>query len=218
MEPSAYQTKKEEIKKLTLAAMEVLQADFTGSFPKAETCPQDGRPEFAFIGRSNVGKSSLINMLTGRRSLAHVSNKPGKTQMLNYYLINQEWYLVDLPGYGYAKRSKKERRGFGKMINHYFKERTQLYCGFVLLDANIPPQDIDVEFINWLGQNGVPFALVYTKADRSKKLQLDENLNRIREKLLEFWTHLPPEFITSSRTREGREELLGFIANAKQSI
>lgn len=203
---------------LTFARMEVQKAEFIGSFPKPALCPIDGRADFAFIGRSNVGKSSLINMLCGRRSMAHVSNKPGKTQLVNYYLINDEWYLVDLPGYGYAKRSKKERRGFGKMITAYFLDRSQLYCAFVLIDANIPPQEIDIEFINWLGKNGIPFALVYTKADRSKKLALEENLGLIREKILEYWTHLPPEFVTSARTREGRDEVLAFIANAKQKI
>lgn len=198
--------------------MEVHQAEFVGSYPKVGLCPADNRVDFAFIGRSNVGKSSLINMLCGRKALAHVSNKPGKTELLNFYLINQEWYLVDLPGYGYAKRSKKIRRGFGKMINDYFLNREQLFCAFVLIDANVPPQDIDVEFINWLGENGVPFVLVYTKTDRLGKRQLEENLNLIRERLLEFWTHLPSEFITSSRTGEGREEILTFIANAKQRI
>ncbi|PHN02951.1 ribosome biogenesis GTP-binding protein YihA/YsxC [Flavilitoribacter nigricans] len=198
--------------------MDIHQADFVGSYPKPGLCPTDRRAEFAFIGRSNVGKSSLINMLCGRKSLAHVSNKPGKTQLLNYYLINEEWYLVDLPGYGYAKRSKKERRGFGKMINGYFLERSEMYCAFVLVDSNIPPQDIDVEFINWLGEHGIPFVLVYTKTDRLNQRTLDENLDKIRNKLLEYWTHLPQEFITSSRTGEGRDEVLTFIENTKQAI
>lgn len=181
-------------------------------------CPDDQRPEFAFIGRSNVGKSSLINMLCGRKSLAHVSNKPGKTQQLNFYLINEEWYLVDLPGYGYAKRSKKERRGFGNMINSYMLKRTEMYCAMVLIDSNIPPQDIDIEFINWLGENGIPFVLVYTKTDRMNKRTLEENLDRIRKKILQYWTHLPQEFITSSKTQEGKEELLAFINNTKQAV
>ncbi|MEZ4992214.1 MAG: ribosome biogenesis GTP-binding protein YihA/YsxC [Saprospiraceae bacterium] len=198
--------------------MEVQQAEFIGSYPKTSLCPREERPEFAFIGRSNVGKSSLINMLCERRNMAHVSNKPGKTQLLNYYLINREWYLVDLPGYGYAKRSKKERRGFGKMINGYFRERTQMSCAFVLIDSNIPPQDIDVEFINWLGSEGIPFVMVYTKCDRLKKRELEQNLGLIRQKLLEYWTHLPQEFITSSRTGEGRDDILNFIANVNQAI
>lgn len=198
--------------------MEIHQADFIGSFPKVGLCPQDQKPEFAFIGRSNVGKSSLINMLCGRKSLAHVSNTPGKTQHLNYYLIDKEWYLVDLPGYGYARRSKKERKGFGKMINSYFLNRPEMYCAMVLVDSNIPPQEIDVEFINWLGELAIPFVLVYTKTDRLTKRVLEENLARIREKLLEYWTHLPQEFITSSKTQEGREELLTFIENTKQAI
>lgn len=198
--------------------MEVQQAEYIGSYPKPTLSPKDGRPEYAFIGRSNVGKSSLVNMLCERRSLAHVSNKPGKTQLLNYYLINNEWYLVDLPGYGYAKRSKKERRGFGKMINIYFRERREMTCAFVLIDSNIPPQDIDLEFINWLGGEGIPFALVYTKCDRLKKRELEDNLDAIRSKLLEYWTHLPQEFITSSRKREGREEILNFIASVNKAL
>lgn len=198
--------------------MEVQQAEYIGSYPKPTLSPKDGRPEYAFIGRSNVGKSSLVNMLCERRSLAHVSNTPGKTQLLNYYLINNEWYLVDLPGYGYAKRSKKERRGFGKMINTYFRERREMTCAFVLIDSNIPPQDIDLDFINWLGGEGIPFALVYTKCDRLKKRELKSNLDAIRSKLLEYWTHLPQEFITSSRKREGREEILNFIASVNKAL
>lgn len=197
--------------------MEVQQATFIGSYPKVSLCPKDQRVEFAFIGRSNVGKSSLINMLCRRKSLAHVSNKPGKTQLLNFYLINAEWYLVDLPGYGYAKRSKKERKGFGRMINEYFLERQQMFCAFVLLDGNIPPQDLDIDFINWLGEQGIPFVLVYTKTDRMNERVLEENLSQIRNRLLEYWTHLPQEFITSARTQQGREELLTFIANANQN-
>lgn len=198
--------------------MNVRQAEFIGSFPKVGLCPQDGRPEYAFIGRSNVGKSSLINMLTGRRSLAHVSNTPGKTQLINYYLINEEWYLVDLPGYGYAKRSKKLRRGFSKMIEDYFIKRKELYCAFVLIDANIPPQKIDIEFINWLGEHGVPFVLVYTKTDRMNTRTLETNLKEFRDTMLEYWTHLPAEFITSSRNQDGREEILEFITTTNQQV
>lgn len=198
--------------------MSVLQATYIGSFPKPGLCPTDGKPEYAFIGRSNVGKSSLVNMLTGRRSLAHVSNTPGKTQLLNFYLINEAWYLVDLPGYGYAKRSKKERRGFSKIIEQYFIKRQEMYCAFVLIDSNIPPQTIDIEFINWLGEHGIPFVLVYTKTDRLSKLKLEANLHTFREALLEYWTHLPPEFVTSSKDRTGREEILEFITTTNQRV
>ena len=198
--------------------MDVQKAEFIGSYPKLDLCPKGKRLEFAFIGRSNVGKSSLINMLCNRKSLAHTSNKPGKTQLLNYYLINEQWYLVDLPGYGYAVRSKKERRGFSKMINSYFANREQLYCAFVLIDSNVPPQKIDIDFINSLGEQGIPFVLVYTKTDRLKKLELEHNLKQIRNKILEYWTHLPQEFITSAQTREGKDELLTFISNANLKI
>ncbi len=192
--------------------MEVQTAEYRGSYPNVRTCPPDSRPEFAFIGRSNVGKSSLINMLTNRNNLAHTSKKPGKTQMINYFLINQAWHLVDLPGYGYAKISQTKRREWEQMINGYLTQREQLQCAFVLLDSNIPPQAIDVEFINKLGEIRIPFVLVYTKADRSKPGQLEKNLEAIRAALLNYWNTLPQQFVTASPKKLGRKEILAFIA------
>ncbi|MEL7427126.1 MAG: ribosome biogenesis GTP-binding protein YihA/YsxC, partial [Bacteroidota bacterium] len=158
--------------------------EFKGSFPEQRQAPKDGKPEFAFIGRSNVGKSSLINMLTGRTGLARISNVPGKTQHLNYYLINDGWYLVDLPGYGYARVSKKLRKTWRLMMEHYFKKRESLQCVFVLVDGNIGPQQVDIEFINWLGEMGIPFILIYTKTDRCKPHELKKNIEAIRAALL----------------------------------
>lgn len=198
--------------------MDIQQAEFRGSFPKIQLTPNDGVPEFAFIGRSNVGKSSLINLLTQRKELAHTSNKPGKTQMLNYYQINATWYLVDLPGYGYAKVAKSKRKQFGRMIEEYLLQRESLTCTFVLVDANVPPQNIDIEFINWLGENGLPFSLVYTKTDRLKPAQLPNQIAAFEKALFEYWEALPPHFITSAVTRAGRDEILAYIAEIMASL
>lgn len=184
---------------------------FKGSFPEQRQAPKDGKPEFAFIGRSNVGKSSLINMLTGRTSLARTSNVPGKTQLLNYYLINDSWYLVDLPGYGYARVSKKLRRQWWLMMDHYFKKRETLCCVFVLLDSNIGPQKIDIEFINYLGEQQLPFIIVYTKADKGKPHEIEQNIAKIQAALLEHWEALPPGIITSATQKTGRDEVLNII-------
>jgi GTP-binding protein len=191
--------------------MEITEAKYTGSFPTLELCPEAKLPEYAFIGRSNVGKSSLINLICDRKGLAHVSKKPGKTQAINFYLMDESWYLVDLPGYGYAKTGRKKRSAFSRMISDYILKRPTLQCAFVLIDANVPPQDLDVEFINWLGENQVPFVLVYTKIDRLTKNQLESNLAAIRTTLLESWTELPQEFITSSEHSIGKEEIFKFI-------
>lgn len=192
--------------------MTIKHTKFIGSFPKVGQCPADTRPEYAFIGRSNVGKSSLINLLTGRREIARTSKTPGKTQLLNYYLVNDEWYLVDLPGYGYARISKRKREEWERMIRAYLLNRPNLQCAFVLVDANIPPQKIDVDFINWLGEIRVPFVLVYTKTDRIKHEEdLQKNLTAIRAELLQYWNELPQQFITSARRGEGKEEILTFI-------
>jgi GTP-binding protein len=193
--------------------MVIREIEFVGSFEKESQCPKQNKPEYAFIGRSNVGKSSLINMLCQRKSLARVSNTPGKTQTLNFFDINSEWYLVDLPGYGYAKISKKMRAKWEKMIEYYLVHRPNLQLAFVLLDSRIPLQKIDLEFINWLGSLAIPFAIVYTKTDKLKKLEKKKNIERIRKGLLEYWNSLPDEFITSSETGEGREELLAFITD-----
>lgn len=196
--------------------MEINHSAYVGSFPSEAKAPRDGLPEYAFIGRSNVGKSSLINMLCDRKEMAHVSKKPGKTQMLNYYLIDKTWYIVDLPGYGYAKISKKKRHEWKRMIDNYLVKRPTLQCAFVLIDSNIPPQKIDIEFINWLGEKRVPFVIVYTKTDRLKPEELEVNLETIREELKKYWNELPQQFITSSLGNNGREEILDFIGGINE--
>ncbi|WP_235298987.1 ribosome biogenesis GTP-binding protein YihA/YsxC [Portibacter marinus] len=191
--------------------MVIKSLEFIGSFPSEQTCPPSDLPEFAFIGRSNVGKSSLINMLTGRKEIAKVSSTPGKTQLLNFFLVNESWHLVDLPGYGYAKVSKKSRERFEKMISRYLETRSQLQCAFVLIDARIPLQENDHQFISKLGESMIPFVIVYTKIDGVKPMKRANNIKSIEEKLLEEWTELPQTFITSSTKKEGREEILSFI-------
>ncbi len=192
--------------------------EFIGSFPEYRICPKDNKPEFAFIGRSNVGKSSLINMLTERKSLARVSKTPGKTQHLNFYLIDKEWYLVDLPGYGYAQTSKKLRRAFEIMIHQYLERRLTLQCTFVLIDIRIPPQAIDIDFINWLGANGIPFSIVFTKADKNNEKTNLENIEIFKAEMLKTWEALPAFFITSSETRQGKDELTDYIQGIKQQF
>lgn len=191
--------------------MEIQYAEFRGSFPRVAQCPEDTRPEFAFIGRSNVGKSSLINMLTGRKEMAHTSKKPGKTQMINYYQINGQWHLVDLPGYGYAKRAKTTRAKWQRMIQDYLVKRPNLVCTFVLIDANVPPQKNDLEFINWLGEMRLPFFIIFTKVDRLKPAEQAANIQQFQEAMLENWEELPRQFITSSNTGTGRAEVLEYI-------
>lgn len=182
-----------------------------GSFPTLDKCPEPRLPEFAFIGRSNVGKSSLINMLCVKKNLAHISKKPGKTQAINFYLINENWSLVDLPGYGYAVRSKGARKSFGEMITGYIIRRPTLQCAFVLLDSNVPPQKTDLEFLDWMGKNEIPFVIVFTKADRMKTQKEKANIGIIQKALKEHWNELPQQFITSAVQRLGREEILDFI-------
>lgn len=191
--------------------MTVNNAEYIGSFPKESKCPKTGKPEYAFIGRSNVGKSSLINMLTERQSLARVSKTPGKTQSLNFYLIDEDWYIVDLPGYGYAKISKSKRAEWEKMIQIYLMHRETLMAAMVLIDSNIPPQLIDIEFINWLGKEQIPFVIVFTKADRLKKNILNANIQRFKNELLKYWNEMPQYFITSSNDEMGKEELYAFF-------
>ena len=191
--------------------MIIKEADFIASYQKQSAGPTDQKPEFAFIGRSNVGKSSLINMICSRKGLAKVSNTPGKTQLLNFFEINHTWYLVDLPGYGYARTSKSTKAGFEKMIEDYLKRRATLVTAFVLLDIRHDLQKIDLEFINWMGENQVPFNLVFTKADKVGKLKAIENVEKIKKALLKYWESLPPYFITSSETNDGKEELLAHI-------
>lgn len=191
--------------------MNIINVDFVGSYEHEHQCPKVNQPEYAFIGRSNVGKSSLINMLTGRKSLARVSNTPGKTQTLNFYNVDNSWYLVDLPGYGYAKISKKMRLKWERMIERFLMERRNLICTFVLLDSRHPLQEIDLEFINWLGLRNIPFAIVYTKTDKLTKTEKDVNISLIQDELFKYWEELPDQFITSSEKIVGREEILAFI-------
>ena len=195
--------------------MDVNHTAFAGSFPSESQCPKDGRPEFAFIGRSNVGKSSLINMLTGRKNIAHTSRTPGKTQLINYFLVDGEWYLVDLPGYGYARISKRKRQEWRRMIEGYLQKREALQCAFILLDANVPPQQIDIDFINWMGEPRIPFVIAYTKTHRLKPQELEANIENIQQALLQHWNELPRQFITSSVGVKGRENILQFINEVK---
>lgn len=191
--------------------MIIKTAEFVISNSKADQCPDTQLPEFAFIGRSNVGKSSLINMLAERRSLAMTSSTPGKTMLINHFCINKDWYLVDLPGYGYAKRGKAAMEQLARLISDYILGRRQLTNLFVLIDSRLEPQKIDLEFIEWLGENGVPFSIVFTKADKMKTGALRTNVNKFLNRLMEQWEELPPHFITSSEMRTGRTELLDYI-------
>lgn len=197
--------------------MEIKTAVFSISSPTVGRCPATHEPEYAFIGRSNVGKSSLINMLTGHGKLAKTSATPGKTMLINHFLINGEWYLVDLPGYGFAKRSKKEQDALQDMIAGYILEREQMLNLFVLIDVRHEPQRIDMEFIEWLGENGIPFSLVFTKADKVSKGRLKGNVTHYLTELRRQWEELPPYFVTSSETRLGREELLTYIEQINAS-
>ena len=181
-------------------------------------CPEHNSPEYAFIGRSNVGKSSLINMLTGTKNLAKVSSMPGKTVLINHFCINGEWYLVDLPGYGFAKCSKKERNKLEQMISSYILQRTQMTNLFVLIDCRLAPQQIDLEFMQWLGESNVPFSIVFTKADKLSHAQLATNLRAYEAKLAEIWEPIPPYIVTSSASRTGRDELLDYIEHINATL
>ena len=181
-------------------------------------CPKDRLPEYAFIGRSNVGKSSLINMLMQRKNLAKTSGRPGKTQLINHFLINKNWYLVDLPGYGYARVSKSSKKVFQKFITKYFEKREQMILAFVLVDCRLEPQPIDLEFMQWMGESQVPFSIVFTKADKLKPNALKRNIEVYEQKMLEVWEEMPQYFITSSSNAEGRDELLGFLGNLNSTI
>lgn len=198
--------------------MEIKSAEFVISNTSFDRCPVHNKPEYAFIGRSNVGKSSLINMLTGRKGLAMTSSMPGKTLLINHFLINDDWYLVDLPGYGFAKRGQKQREQLKQLIDNYILYRPQLTSLFVLVDSRHEPQKIDLEFITWLGENGIPFSIVFTKADKSASGQLNINIKRYLETLTEQWEELPPHFITSSINRSGRDEILNYIQQINRSV
>ena len=198
--------------------MEIKSAEFTISAPMVSMCPNDTKPEYAFIGRSNVGKSSLINMLTNNHRLAKTSATPGKTLLINHFLINREWYLVDLPGYGFAKRSKKEVQKLDQMIRGYILQRQQLVNVFVLVDIRLEPQKIDLEFMDWLGQSSIPFSIVYTKADKLSTLKVRNNVAAYEQKMLETWEEMPPSFITSAEKKQGRDEVLDYIAQINKQL
>ena len=191
--------------------MTITSAEYIVSSARVEQCPEGQMPEFAFIGRSNVGKSSLINMLTGRSGLAKTSATPVKTILINHFLINGQWHIVDLPGYGYAKRGQQQREELRRMITGYILRREQMMNLFLLIDARHEPQRIDLEFITWLGENGIPFSIVFTKADKLSKSKLAANVRTYLSRLSEEWEELPPHFITSSETKQGKEELLSYI-------
>ncbi len=191
--------------------MKITSAEFIKSSSKTTECPDDGLPEVAFIGRSNVGKSSLINLLTERKNLAKTSVSPGKTKLINHFLINGKWYLVDLPGYGYAKVSKGERKKFGKLIENYISSRKSLLCIFALIDSRLQPQQIDIDFITWLGMNGIPFSIVFTKTDKPSRRDLTSNIGSFEAELLKSWEELPPRFSTSALKKSGRDEILDYL-------
>jgi len=194
--------------------MLIKSAEFVVSNTDPGQCPVSDKPEFAFIGRSNVGKSSLINMLLGMKNLAKTSAEPGKTRLINHFIVNNEWYLVDLPGYGYAKVLRSSREKWIKFIRKYILERENLYCVLVLLDIRLEPQQNDLDFMNWLGENEIPFAMVFTKADKLSRTQIEKNVSVYREEMLKSWEELPPLFITSAENSTGKDELLAFIESA----
>lgn len=198
--------------------MNITKSQFVISNTDLSKCPQTTIPEYAFIGRSNVGKSSLINMLATRKSLAMTSSHPGKTKLINHFLMNESWHLVDLPGYGYAKEGKGSRESFGRIITDYILNREQLTCLFVLIDIRHKPQKVDLEFINWVGEKRVPMCIVFTKTDKINKATVHNNVETYTESLYEIWDELPPLFITSSTKREGKEEILDYIDSINKSF
>lgn len=198
--------------------MEITSAEFVVSNSRADMCPKTHLPEYAFIGRSNVGKSSLINMLTKNPKLAMTSSTPGKTLLINHFLVNKEWYLVDLPGYGYAQRGKKMMEKIQRLIEYYVLEREEMTCLFVLLDSRLEPQKIDLEFMEWLGENGVPFAMIFTKADKQSAGKTRANVEHYLDVMRRQWEELPPYFISSSEKKTGRKEILDYIEEVNRSL
>tara|TARA_B100000945_G_C20392023_1_gene602774 strand:+ start:415 stop:1026 length:612 start_codon:yes stop_codon:yes gene_type:complete len=198
--------------------MKIKSADFVISNTDIDKCPKERIPEYAFIGRSNVGKSSLINMLTGRKSLAKTSGKPGKTQLINHFKINDNWFLVDLPGYGYAKVSKKNRSIFAKFIYEYLEKRENLICTFVLVDSRHEPQKIDMLFMEWLGQNQIPFVIIFTKMDKLSSSQLNKNITKYKTEMLKTWEDIPQTFRSSAESGLGKAEILKFIEQTNTSV
>lgn len=198
--------------------MKIKSAEFVVSNSEVAKCPDSKLPEYAFIGRSNVGKSSLINMITDRKNLAKTSGRPGKTQLINHFLINNSWHLVDLPGYGYARVSKSAKKTFQKFITAYFEKREQMICAFVLIDSRHKPQTIDLEFMQWLGEHQVPFCIIFTKADKLKPKALERNINNYQAEMLQTWTEMPEYFITSSSNGMGRDEVLDYIESINEQF
>lgn len=209
---------KRNYKEINDKKMEIISAEFVISNTDVKKCPAGIFPEYAFIGRSNVGKSSLINMLTARKGLAMTSATPGKTMLINHFLINKNWYLVDLPGYGYARRGQKGKDQIRTIIEDYILEREQMTNLFVLIDSRLEPQNIDLEFMEWLGENGIPFSIIFTKADKLKGGRLKMNVNAYLRELSKQWEELPPYFISSSENRTGRTEILNYIENINKEI
>lgn len=198
--------------------MIIKDARFLCSNSRFDKLPKDNMPEYAFIGRSNVGKSSLINTLVQRKGLAKTSSTPGKTIAINHFVVNDQWYLVDLPGYGYAQRSKKAREEWRVMLANYISRRKNLICTFVLIDSRIEPQNSDIGFMEWLGENQIPFCIVFTKADKLSKTEVAANVEAYKKRLLEEWEELPPTFVTSSETKQGREEILDYIESQNKEL
>ncbi|MCU0355127.1 MAG: ribosome biogenesis GTP-binding protein YihA/YsxC [Cytophagales bacterium] len=197
--------------------MKIQTADFVQSNTDYQKCPPPDRPEYAFIGRSNVGKSSLINMLTGKAGLAKTSQTPGKTQLINHFVINETWFLVDLPGYGYARASQKDREKWDKMIKSYLTNRTNLMCTFVLIDSRLPAQKNDLAFMQWLGENGLPFVIVFTKTDKQSNTRTQALIEEYKIQMLEYWEEMPRWFATSAEKKTGKEEVLAFIDELNQN-
>ena len=198
--------------------MKIKSAEFVMSNSEVAKCPNNRLPEYAFIGRSNVGKSSLINMLMLRKNLAKTSGRPGKTQVINHFVVNKNWYLVDLPGYGYARVSKKAKKTFQKFITNYFEKRKQLVLAFVLVDCRHEPQPIDLDFMQYLGEQQIPFSIVFTKADKLKPKALERNIEAYRQRLLQDWEEMPHYFVTSSSNSDGREDLLDYIDRINEEL
>ena len=197
--------------------MEIKEAQFVVSNTDVEKCPAGNRPEYAFIGRSNVGKSSLINMLTNKKTLAKISGKPGKTRLINHFLIDKDWFLVDLPGYGYAQVPKAERLKWEKMLRNYILKRENLYCLFVLIDSRHPAQKVDLDFMEWLGVSQIPFSIIFTKSDKLRPVELEANLKAYEEKMFETWEVMPHYLVSSSETGLGKEEILSYIDSVNKN-
>ena len=198
--------------------MQIKEVEFIKSSAKVDQCPSDGLPEYAFVGRSNVGKSSLINYLTNKKRIAKTSGKPGHTQLINHFLVDNNWYLVDLPGYGYARTGKQQRKEFAKIITNYISKRVELTCLFELIDCRHDPLEVDINFMTWLGKNQIPFAIIFTKTDKLSENQLEEQLDKYKQELLKYWEELPEIFTTTVLNRMGAEEILEFVNKTNKLV